>query len=201
MGRQATSGVGTMAHVCVVNSSSQATHSLEEPRVFFSNSRVVSWFVLYESDLPAAVSRGVFQTSELPISLFPVSLRKATVEFGQGLKIASPSPCGSGLIQMLTVSLFCSPEVPKLPSLALPGRGGTRGARSHTAAPTGPPALVIQAFSSASWLCVTELDLAKPGILSVRTSSPAEEAFPDHSYCGKCSSSRNAGWEASRNSK
>lgn len=29
-----------------------------------------------------------------------------------------------------------------------------------------------------------ELDLAKPGILSVRTGSPAEEAFPDRSYCG-----------------
>lgn len=159
--------------------------------------------MLYESDLPAAVSRGIFQTSELPISLFPVSLRKATVEFGQGLKIASPRPAprGSGLTQMLTVSLFYPPAVPASPSSALPGRGGTRGTHSHTADAHRTPALVIQASSSASLLRVTELNLAKPRILSVRTSSSAEEAFPDHSYCGKCSCCRNAGWEASRNSK
>lgn len=44
-------------------------------------------------------------------------------------------------------------------------------------------------------------DLAKPGILvSVRTGRPAEKAFPNHSYYGR-SSSRNAGWDGSRNSE
>lgn len=47
----------------------------QNPLLYFQCGLLVC--VLYEADLPAAISPGVFQTSELPVSLFPVSLIKS----------------------------------------------------------------------------------------------------------------------------
>ena len=155
-----------------------------------------------ESAFPGAISHSVCQTSELPVSSFPVSLVKSAVEFGLGLKTAHPSPPTRHTDARRKSAP--APGVSAWPSSALRGRQGpgctfTRS-RKQTERPLQFPKGLKPLPCFVQWNLI--LDLTKLGILlSARTGSPSEEAFPDHSHCGNYSSSRNAGWEASRNSK